>query len=151
MHDAILAKVLADISTHGHTVIGVADGKHPFAYTIGLFSDEAFGYELLMVGLRPDLACMIINDIAQRVRAGEKIEFDTPDARWANLPLQFKRTDEGGDLRTEYFVQADQYYGTQVPVVQLVMPDRNGKFPGDAEYDSAYMNPRQALFFKVAA
>jgi hypothetical protein len=152
MHDRLLAKILEDISSYGHTVIGVADGKHPFAYTIGLFSDKAFGFELMIVGLRPDLACVIINEVASKIRDGWPLQFDLPDERWANLPVLFKRTNENEDLmRTEYFVQADQYYGTTVPVVQIVMPDKEGNFPGDEKYDTEYMDPRQPLFFKVAA
>ena len=52
---------LADkIKNYGHTVLGVLDFPS-FCYTIGMF--EKIGFEFLMVGLDPQKAAVILNDI----------------------------------------------------------------------------------------
>lgn len=51
-----------------------------------------------------------------------------------------------GPLHGEFVCQADNFYGKKVRVVQLVMCDRAGRFPGHSEFDHDYMDPRQRLF-----
>jgi hypothetical protein len=134
--------IIETINKHGHQLIGTVDeAGRSFTYTIGLTA--TFGTELLVVGL-PYKYSSIVNDIAKAL----PLALDVPLTEFTNLPLMLKRcTIDFGDLHHEYVVQADNFYGKDVNVVQIVMCDRNGKFPGHPEYEQEYMGPRQRLFY----
>lgn len=145
MNEAFRQNILATIEKHGHQLIGVfSEATQPtFTYTIGLTATH--GHELLLVGLRYEYAGTVLNDIA---KALGRLELDTPFDEFTNLPLMLKRCTKNLVLLHENFVvQADSFYGRDVNVLQVVMCDREGHFPGDAQYDRAYMDPRQPLFF----
>jgi Domain of unknown function (DUF4262) len=145
--DAIHNKVISDIASHGQSVIGVqGQGDPSFAYTIGL--SEKTGFELLCVGLKPQYATMIFNDIADTIKKGGKLEFNVPDDRFANLPCMFV---EANQRAHEYTVQADQFFGKEVKVVQMVLSDRQGLLPGNPRYDHEHMDKFQPLLFDVDA
>lgn len=132
------------IAKHGVQLIGVLgeEDKPSFAYTIGLRSK--FGCELLIIGLPMQYVSTILNSIAAQAVLPE---LDMPNAEFTNMPVMFKRcTVNLGMLHDEYVCQADRFYGQDVEVVQIVMCDRQGRFPGHREYDHAYMDPRQPLF-----
>lgn len=133
------------IATYGHMLVGVGAEANspPFIYTIGLTG--RFGFELLVVGL-PMQYAGIVNDIATCEMFHD---LDVPNEEFTNLPLMFKRCTRDLDLlHDEFVVQADQFYGKKIDVVQIVMCDRFGNFPGSSEYDHAYMDPRQPIFYK---
>lgn len=146
-HDpAFYDDLRAKIDAYGHTVLGVfSDGSAPsFGYTIGL--SPRYGFELICHGLRPDYCQQIFNDIAANWLAnGRELPLDVPVADFTNLPVVFKECNVV--LAREYAVQAFQYYQQPVRVLQMVLCDRAGKFPWDAGFDHAYMDPRQRLLF----
>lgn len=139
-------KILRDIETHGVSLVGVAsDGESPqFTYTIGLTA--RFGFEILVFGLPPHFAGYILNDVTQELITGGVIGLDAPDDRWANMPLLFK---EANQHAHDYVVQADNIYGRDVRVLQMVLPDKEGHFPGDRAFDYAYMGKRQPVLYSV--
>lgn len=147
MNPHILRRVQSDIQIYGHSVIGVSgtEDRPSFSYTIGLTA--RYGVELLMIGLNPKYACMIMNQVADEGLAKMSITTDVPDARWGNMPLMFK---EANQRAHEYVIQADQFYGKEVRVLQIVMPDRSGKFPHEKGFDSEYMSPLQPLLYSTA-
>lgn len=140
-------KLTIAIAQYGQQLIGVfGTSEEPapnFTYTIGLH--PKFGFELIAVGLPHHSAAVILNSIGAELRADAKIELDVPDDRWANLPLMFKET--SSNKVRDYVCQADHFYETKVRVLQLVLPDKYGKFPAEAGYDSEYMNKRQIILY----
>jgi hypothetical protein len=141
MNPRIKEQTEAHIRKGGHSLIGV--GADPsFTYSIGLSPQH--GYELIMVGLHPASAGQIINDIAEAMKTAPLV-LNTPDYRFANLPVVFK---ECTPARVrDYVIQADAFYNWDVKVVQVVMCDRKGNFPWDPYYDHAYMDPKQPLLY----
>jgi Domain of unknown function (DUF4262) len=145
--DAIRNRVLQDIESRGQSVIGVQGPEGPsFAYTIGLSTKT--GYELLCVGLNPKYSTMIFNDIAETLKKGEALNFNTPDDRFANLPCMFVEADARAH---EYTVQADNFFNKEVRVVQMVMSDKAGLLPGQPGYDHGHMDKFQPLLFDLEA
>lgn len=137
--------IATTIAQYGHQLISVFatpdDPGPPFTYTIGL--SQKYGTELIIFGLRPEFAARALNTIAERLKtetieAGAQMDIDF------TFPLMFKIADERA---RGYVCQADQYYERDVPVLQVVLPDKNGKYPGDLEYDVEYMGPRQPLLY----
>lgn len=133
------------IKAHGLSVVGVPGQNGPsFAYSIGL--SLKYGFELLTVGLPVQHAQTIFNQIAA---AETPPALDVPVIGFSNLPLMFKRCDRDLQvLRDEYVCQADRYFDRPVDVVQMVLSDRKGRFPGDPAYDGAHMDRLQRLFFE---
>lgn len=136
------ATITTNIAKFGQQLIGVFDTQPGFTYTIGL--DHKHGFELIVFGLPYQIAGFILNDIAAKLAAGETLELDKPDDRWANLPCLFKEAD---DRARGYVCQADRYFDKPVRTIQLVLPDRNGKFPGEEGFDEEHMGPRQVLLY----
>lgn len=136
------------IASHGHTVMAIFDheGKAPdFAYTIGLF--PKYGYELIMIGVGAKTALRIINDAVEALLPGE-LPIGVPIPDIANLPLMFRPCIP--EKAAEYGVQAFEYYKRKdIPFLQLVVPDKEGRFPENAEYDHAYMDHRFPLLFSI--
>lgn len=135
--------ILENIAKHGVQLIGVTDARPGFTYTIGLTAK--FGFEIIVVGLPFQYAGNILNRIAAKDMPPE---LDVPNSEYTNLPIMFKECNVSmGPLHDEFVVQADVFYGKEVKVVQLVMCDREARFPGHSEYDHEYMDPRQRLFY----
>lgn len=75
----VLEKIRNDIREYGWSVIGVLpDGETSepgFSYTVG-FSTTLKHPEIFMVGLDPKTAQILLNDVGERIRNGER--FDEP-------------------------------------------------------------------------
>ncbi len=137
-----LESITTIIAKYGCQIIGVHDISPSFTYTIGLHSK--FGFEIIVFGLPYAVAGMILNDIHDALASGQTIECDVPDPRWANLPCMFKVASQAA---RGYVCQADNYYEQPVKVLQLVLPDKDGKFPGEEGFDLQYMGVRQTLLY----
>ena len=142
------AMIATKIAAYGQMLIGVFNSPDDepsspgFAYTIGL--KPIFGYEIIVFGLPYDFAGGFLNELGDRIRAGEKFGPDSIVKDLANLPLLLKLADERA---RGYVCQADRYYEENVPTLQLVLPDKNGTFPGSPGYDTKYMSVRQPLLY----
>lgn len=141
--DEYMQQVREHIDEFGQHVVGVlSEGTDPgFTYTVGLLPHV--GYELIVYGLPHTVAMPILNDIGQHLRSGEPLDLETPDSRFTNLPVKFvtcgPRAQEVNAVARRHFDADD------VPMVQVVLSDREGKLPGDAGFDHDYMDPIQPL------
>lgn len=142
--DDYLQAVSQNIEEYGLHLVGVFSTDEPgpnFTYTIGLL--ESTGFELLVYGLPHEIAAVVLNQIGEHVRACESLSLDTPDHRFTNLPVKFVKC---GPRAQEVNGMARRYHGADhVPMVQIVLCDRDGLFPDDPHFDHAYMDHRQPL------
>src|SRR5215212_658761 len=104
-------KVLADIASHGWTVIGIpADADGPaYAFSVGLY--HTLGHpEILLMGLRPQVAHLLINSIGDAARAGTTFE---PGRRYDDIAAGYPLAFVTMDLRyyREYLGYAGWFYG----------------------------------------
>jgi hypothetical protein len=162
--EELYARIGADIKTHGHSVMAVCraageenvapKGDFSFAYSIGCYTD--LGFELLLCGMNPTHSVVIINSIAKHLRKTPgNVPLNVPLDGFANLPLMLRSADP--EKTAEYVVGARAYFEQPLahynqgvmPVVQIVIPDREGKFPEDPHFDHAYMDPRQPVLYDV--
>src|SRR5258708_4069418 len=126
-------KVLADITRVGWTVIGVAEDEEGpgFAFSIGLF--HTLGHpEVLIMGLGPQVAQQLINDMGDAIRKGHRFEAgQRHEGIAANFPLAFVEMDKR--YYREYLGYAGWFYqGPDFPVVQCLWPDKQGVFPWES-------------------
>jgi|SRR5579871_2937356 len=135
MNDEIRAQISENIRRFGQHLVNVyadansSTGFEPFTYTIG---NHGLGLpELLFVGSADDWCCSMLNILgeAQRKRRqaylhGEMVGYT------AEFPALI--VDAGQKGRDEYAVQVGVYYNTnEFDVCQVLLSDRNGRYPGD--------------------
>jgi hypothetical protein len=129
-----------NIRKHGCHLMGIAaDERGPdYVFSIGLFLNYGHA-ELVIFGLDPNDACGIINAIRDQVASG--------------------RTYVAGDVSDDFLIDRrvcfvevppsayPAYLGTAIwfyeklprpfPCLQIVWPDREGRFPWEAGYDAS--------------
>lgn len=144
----VLADITPKIAQYGHAIVAVGDdpaARAPgFAYTVGLL--PWCSHEFIVFGLPPLSAHSILNRIAETVKAGEPLSYKQLDSRFTNLPIKFVECDS--ELADKFNGTARLYYQKPVPMVQLVLCDREGRFPEDPDFDHAYMDPLQPLLYR---
>jgi hypothetical protein len=137
MRADVSAQIGGNISRSGQHVVSVwaTDDSPPefqeFVYTIG--NHQAGLPELVLIGDCDDLYVRIVNiigkmqrDRGEALQHGEVIDF--------GAPLSALIVDAGRRGREEYAVQAGVFYGTDIfEVRQILLPDENGRYPGDPE------------------
>jgi hypothetical protein len=138
-------KCLADIEHYGLHVMRIAgDEEWPaFTYSVGLY--RTFGLpEVIILGLRQDLAHSILNELATRARRGERYRVgDMLDGLLEGFQVTFRRVSP--EHVVAHFGWALWYYdGQPFPVLQLVFPTTAGIWPWDPDA-SEFVRTQQPL------
>ena len=130
--DAEEAKALADIEAYGCHILHVLEeaDKAPFTYSVGI--EHNFGApELIVIGLKREVAQFIINDYCRRVRSGEVFQ---PGQRTSGFiegfDCQFGAVDIG-HYREHFGWDIWFYDGFDFRVMQLIYPTVDGIWPWD--------------------
>jgi hypothetical protein len=121
------------------------DDRHreaSFAYTVGLFG---VGHpELLIVGVGPNTASGVLNDVSAKIRAGRNIVAGEmlSFADWPHRVVAEVVPNPG-----EIAFAANRFYQrpveASVPLLQLTYDDKNGRFPWEDGYANApWVQPR---------
>jgi hypothetical protein len=141
-------KLIANVQKHGCHILKVfADTTGPeFAYSIGMYLN--FGQpEVLIFGLPSDSAQTIINDISDRAKDGERFfAGETSDLFLKGYDVTF--VEIPFEAYQEHFGFAMWFYASlpkPFPALQLVWPDRSGKFPWDAGFDESLRSLQPVL------
>lgn len=129
------------VARQGHGINAVADdpgeptNQPPFAYTVGAW--ESYGApELIVFGLRQDVATSILNTALSHHQAGRMFQCGVPEYEVIQnrVPVYFLEVDP--DLAKVYATFADRYYEHEnFPLWQIIWPDKNGRFPWEAAYE----------------
>jgi hypothetical protein len=132
-------KCLDDIEKYGCHIIHVFEEGElpPFSYSVGL--ERSIGRpELIIIGLRRELAHYMINEYCARARAGETF---SPGMR-----AQGFLDDFDCEFRTVSPIHYEQYTGwdiwlyggTNFRLLQLVYPSTTGAWPWDEDSGEAF-------------
>jgi Domain of unknown function (DUF4262) len=138
-------KCLADVERHGLHVIKVhGDAEWPeFTYSVGLY--RTFGLpEVIIVGLRAELAHWILNELAARARAGERFQAgDMLDGLLEGFLVTFRPVSP--EHVAAHFGWALWFYDHELfPTLQLVFPSTAGVWPWDPDA-SEFLRTQQPL------
>lgn len=138
-------KALSDIEEYGcHILHVMEEGEHPgFTYSIGI--EKSTGQpELIVTGLKKELAHWMINEYNGRVKSGEVFE---PNKCYNGFldgfEITFKEVEKTHN--SEYFGWARWLYkGDNFRVLQLIYPSTSGVWPWDpdAPDDFTWFIPR---------
>lgn len=127
--------ILGCIERDGWAVIGIQeeDDCPAYAFTVGMHHTFG-GAELVMFGHAAETATGILNHAGELMREGREFPVGEPveglleGFRAVLAPV-------APELFREYFGYARWLYrGSNFPMLQLVWPDRAGRFPWDAGY-----------------
>jgi hypothetical protein len=136
-HRAAEEKCIADVARYGLHVINVpADERGPgFAYSVGLH--RSFQHpEVIIVGLARDVMHGMLNDLADRVRQGERFEAGaTSDEFLEGYACTFR------EVQGRLYVDDWQPF----PALQLVYPDRERRWPWDPDASDAFRRQQPDL------
>ena len=148
--EAAMQAVSDDIGTTGWSVAAApgSDLALPWAYTVGLWVSHQ-GPELTMAGLPVEHMTIILNWIADRIADGESV--DVADEIEGICPCALTiRPVHASWRRTSMFAISDRYYGYVRPsYLQVVWPDRRGRYPGDRGFQPRYEGRQPMLWLPV--
>ena len=119
------------IARQGRSIIGVCscagDEGFPFSYTIGNYIKGL--PELLIIGSG---SAPYLNDLSRLMIAAGKPFEDGEMIHLLMLTLPLKMIRASAIAQEEYTIQAGQYFGHEnYAVMQAVLPDKEGRFPGE--------------------
>jgi hypothetical protein len=134
-------ETLKVITTVGHAVVPIIDSKPQIVYTIGLWHTYRHP-ELVVFAIPPRQAQIILNMFAEIIKAHGRLKTDQPYADIASMPTMFR--DASPAKVRPYIGGCTNFYTVQVPFMQLVWPDRQGRFPWHPLYDRHFdrLQPR---------
>lgn len=134
------------ISEFGLSVIMLeaTDYLSSFAYSVGLW--QKYGHpEIICFGLPTKTLHLIINDVAEIVKKGQKIE----TGKIYNQIFQKSRAEfVTVDKRNigDYFAMAINHYNNyDFPALQLIWTDRNDRFPWEADFENEFVYKQPLL------
>lgn len=137
------------IAKSGHAILSTMTtlpiGDVSMAYTIGLA--DAGLPELLVFGLPPQVALVILNDAAQRLRKG-RLPTDTLLTELATLPTVFKAVAPA--IAEDFIIQANNRASRALPALQLIWPDRAGRFPWEPGADPHFAEVQPVLYQRLS-
>ncbi|MFC4236306.1 DUF4262 domain-containing protein [Thalassospira xianhensis] len=147
--EALFAKREEHIKNYGYTIQGVfasQDGAEPpFSYTIGLL-ETANHPEIMMVGFDVNLMASIIRNLAKEILAGKVYENDARVNKVIeSYPVALR--DVPAAVVQEHCLGALRrgIPHKSVKVLQMFLPDVNGKFPWDDGVDPKYAGWQMAF------
>jgi hypothetical protein len=139
--EAFFETVEAHIRDHGYHLTYVGD-EPPFCYSLG-FSRTWNHPELLLYGLGFDDSATVLTGLADAVRSGRRFAHGDLDSDTFNRPVAFVAIPP--DECFGRFVVTIEYYAANFDALQVVTPDRAGRFPWHAEYDAALAQEQPLL------
>jgi hypothetical protein len=137
----------ADIATFGWMVMKVSakDAADPdFAYSIG-FHQSYEHPEIIIVGLPLEIAHQVINDVGASVRGGARYAAGSmSDEFLEKYSVTFRAVPDY--QYGAYLGWGRRYYGERAfPVLQLVFPDRAGRWPWHEEASPEFRTAQPIL------
>ena len=139
-------KLLSDVETYGWHVIQVAeDDVGPgFSYSIGLYHTLRHP-EMIVVGLSPESSHELINLVGEEIRGGRVF---AAGGVYKGLLEAYAATFRAVPARqyASYLGFANRFYADRsFPVLQLVYPDREGRWPWSSDVSDAFGRSSRSL------
>jgi hypothetical protein len=139
-------RLFDNIEKYGlHILHIMADDEHPpFSYSVGLF--KTYGHpEIIIIGLRQELAHIIINNIAEDIKNGSVFEpFSRSPDILDNYSCLFIPVDKSN--YREYVGHDLWFYnGENFPLLQCIYPTTKGVYPWEEAWPENIKNLQPIL------
>ncbi len=110
---------------------GDSNNEPAFAYTTGLYK-SFWQAELICFGLRHEVMHGMLNICGDRMKTGEKLPVGVPLIGVIEGYPVFLREVLARNSYDEHVGYSNWFYrGRDFPLMQVVWPDKHGRFPGD--------------------
>jgi hypothetical protein len=132
---------IRNVEQFGCSVIQVKPSKAGagWSYTVGVY-DTSGKPEVIAVGLREKTALVLLNDAANRLRAGTDLTKGRHREMVGEVECEFRPVDS--KWIKHLMGWALWYYDhAEFPVLQAVYPDLENRFPGENGFDPAFAQP----------
>jgi len=138
--EELVDKTKSNVEKFGLQVIMVSSTSYSpaFAYSIGLW--ETYSHpEIICFDLPNDLGHEIINDVAEIIKGGEKIEIGKSYFQiFKDSKASFLIVDQRN--LGDYFGAALNYYGDNYfEALELIWTDRNNRFPWEENFEEEFL------------
>ncbi len=123
-------QIFADIAANGVHIVHVAaiDDAPLFSFTIGLWATFAQP-EVLVIGLPPEIAADLLDNVADEVDGGRKFAAgEKHEGLVQGYPVYFGAI-AAAQAQQWLAAMCWAYERADVPCVQLVYPDKQGRWP----------------------
>jgi hypothetical protein len=142
-------KVVENIEKYGSHVVQISLSNFVpgWSFTIGLY-ELLRQPEVIVIGLKPDLAISVLNEIARRMREGRFQPETRASDLMGNVECEFRLIERKWLRQTMGY--AVWFYGDDnFPAIQCIYPDMNNKLPWEQGFDKSWRD-RQPLLFDGA-
>jgi hypothetical protein len=132
--------VAATVGEHGWAISGRHgdEAAPPWAYSVGMWL-TCQGPELVLCGLPVENAASIINAIGVRVADGADLSPGDVVDDVCPAPLTLRPVDDSWRASSGLLGISDTFYGmVRPPYLQVVWPDKNGRFPWEQGFQAAF-------------
>jgi hypothetical protein len=140
--NALDERTISQIEEYGCSILSVGrDCKEDFTwtYSIGLF-DTCGRPDLITIGLPFKTAHSCLNEAASRLRAGVDLTKERQKDLIGNVDCDLRPVDPKWVKRLMNW--ANWYYGrSDYPVLQVVYPDLENRFPEDEGFNRRFVQP----------
>ena len=140
-------KLVDDIETYGCHIVQVREenGFPGWSYSVG-FTDVLGMPELIVIGLKNNVAHSLLNECNRRLQNGLRLEEQSRQRELlSNVECEFRRVEKRWLIQTMGY--AVWFYGGDgFQVLQCVYPDLGNRFPWDDGFDTNWRD-RQPLLF----
>lgn len=136
---------LDHIEESGCSVVQVRgeNGMPGWSYTIGMF-DTCGAPELVTVGLPEQTALGALNHAAGLMRKGQDLSVGRHREIVGDVECEFRAVDPAWVAELMHW--ATWYYGnTEYPVLQLIYPDLENRFPGEEGFNPYFEQPKMQV------
>jgi hypothetical protein len=138
-------KLIRNVREHGCHILNV-DARPPFSFSIGLALNYGHA-EIVIFGIDPSVASRIINTVRDQAAVGKKyVDGDLSSDILVGLNVCFLEVPL--ELYGEYLGTAIWFYQRSprpFPCLQLVWPDRAGRFPWESGCDAGIRRDQPIL------
>lgn len=139
-------KTLDHIEEYGCEILAIAPDRvtPSFGYTVGAF-DTGGRAELITVGLNSGVAHRALNEAVRLMRKGVDLTKGRHRELVGEVEVEFHPVHPA--WLHHIMLRTDWYYGphNDVPVLQLIYPDLQNRFPDEPDFDVAFEQPNLSV------
>jgi hypothetical protein len=140
--------IRSHVADGGWALTGIpagASGEPAFVYTTGLFHNFKQP-ELIVLGLRMELMQAMLNELGRRIKDGEAFaEGQRVSDVIGNFDVKLHAVRDAKSFKEHVGYACWFYEGNHFPLLQVVYPDLQGRFPGEPGTAAAFARQQPVL------
>jgi hypothetical protein len=146
------AKLIHDVVDHGCHIIGILEDEAGprYSFSVGLYCNYRHP-EVLLFDMEHEAAKVLINGLCQEIQSGQRYE---DEKKYHDIldgfPVVFRII--RAEFYRDYLGYARWFYKSiqgNFPALQLIWPDKAGKFPWERGFDERFRSRQPSLYSRI--